>query len=298
MKHIFEIGDCFEKMKLIPDNSIDMCLTDPPYFIDGLGDDWDTDKIQKRLPTNNGSIKSLPKGMKFDKKQGPRFQEFMAKVSTEVFRVLKPGGFFVSFSQARLYHRMTIAVEDAGFEIRDMLGWHYSGQAKAFSQDHIIKKQKNLTDQQKEDLIKELDGWKTPQLRPCIEPMCLAQKPTEGTFINNWQKYGVGLVNVKNQWEDQFPGNIIHCPKPSKKEKGDFNDHVSVKPVKLCEHLIKLFSQEGAIILDPFLGSGTTMIAAEKCGRDSLGYELSPKYFDIIQQRYDKITMNGLLDIE
>lgn len=298
MNHRFELGDCFEKLKTIPDNSIDMCLTDPPYFIDGLGDEWDTDDIEKRLPTKNGTIKSLPKGMKFDPEQGIRFQEFMEKVSTEVFRVLKPGGFFISFSQARLYHRMTIAVEESGFEIRDMLGWTYSGQAKAFSQDHIIRKQKNMTDAEKDALIKELEGWKTPQLRPCIEPMCLAQKPTEGTFINNWQKYGVGLVDVKNQWENQFPGNIIYCSKPTKKEKGDFNDHVSVKPVTLCKHLIKLFSQKGATVLDPFLGSGTTMVAAELAGRNSIGFEMSPKYFEIIKKRHEQATLRDMFEYE
>ena len=294
MNHRFELGDCFEKLKTIPDNSIDMCLTDPPYFIDGLGDEWNTDDIEKRLPTKNGTIKSLPKGMKFDPEQGIRFQEFMSRVSTEVFRVLKPGGFFISFSQARLYHRMTVAVEDSGFEIRDMLGWTYSGQAKAFSQDHIIRKQKNMTDDKKDTLIKELQGWKTPQLRPCIEPMCLAQKPTEGTFIANWQKYGVGLVNVRNTWEDQFPGNIIYCSKPTKKEKGDFNDHVSVKPVRLCEHLIKLFSKKGATVLDPFLGSGTTMVAAELAGCNSVGFEMSSKYFEIIKKRHKQNTLDDI----
>jgi site-specific DNA-methyltransferase (adenine-specific) len=298
MNHRFELGDCFEKLKTIPDNSIDMCLTDPPYFIDGLGDEWNTDSIEKRLPTKNGTIKSLPKGMKFDPEQGIRFQEFMTKVSAEVFRVLKPGGFFISFSQARLYHRMTIAVENSGFEIRDMLGWTYSGQAKAFSQDHIIRKQKDMSDAEKDALINELEGWKTPQLRPCIEPMCLAQKPTDGTFINNWKKYGVGLVDVRNHWEDQFPGNIIYCSKPSKKEKGDFNDHVSVKPVKLCEHLIKLFSQRGATVLDPFLGSGTTMVAAEMSGRNSIGFEMSPKYFEIIKKRHQKNTLSDLFTSE
>jgi site-specific DNA-methyltransferase (adenine-specific) len=293
MNHNYIQGDCFELFKTIPNNSIDFCLTDPPYFLDGLGDDWDADIIQEKQGQKSSTIKSLPKGMKFDKEQGPRFQEFMARVSTEVFRVLKPGGFFVSFSQARLYHRMTVAVEDSGFEIRDMLGWTYQGQAKAFSQDHIIKKQKHLTEQQKTDLINELQGWKTPQLKPCIEPMCLAQKPTEGKFIDNWQKYGVGLVNVNEQWENSFPGNIIYCNKPLKSEKGDYNNHVSVKPVKLCEHLIKLFTKPGYTVLDPFLGSGTTMIAAERTSRNCVGFELSPKYFSIIQQRLtDEVKKN------
>lgn len=296
MNHIFELGDCFEKLKNIPDNSIDMCLTDPPYFLDTLGDEWDTDNIEKRLPSDkNGkkpTVGSLPKGMKFDPQQGVRFQEFMAKVSAEIFRVLKPGGFFISFSQARLYHRMTIAVEDAGFEIRDMIGWTYKGQAKAFSQDHIIDLQKDLSTEEKENLKKELAGWKTPQLKPCIEPMCLAQKPTEGKFIDNWRKYKVGLMNANATFEGEFPGNIIPVSKPTKKEKGDFNDHVSVKPVKLCSHLINLYCPPGSTVLDPFLGSGTTMVAAELTGRNSIGFELSSKYFEIIKER-NKLAMAG-----
>jgi site-specific DNA-methyltransferase (adenine-specific) len=96
-------------------------------------------------------------------------------------------------------------------------------------------------------------------------------------------------MNTTARFDDQFPGNIIPVSKPTAKEKGTFNDHVSVKPVKLCQQLIKLFSQEGAIILDPFLGSGTTMIAAELTNRTCVGFELSPKYFEIIQQRLDKV---------
>lgn len=294
MNHRFELGDCFEKLKTIPDNSIDFCLTDPPYFLDSLDDGWNTDKIKKRLPKENKdkkpAIGSLPKGMKFDPKQGIRFQEFMGRVSAEVFRVLKPGGFFVSFSQARLYHRMTVSVEDAGFEIRDMIGWTYKGQAKAFSQDHIIDLQKNLSADEKEKLKEELKGWKTPQLKPCIEPMCLAQKPTEGKFIENWQKYKVGLMNTSATFDGEFPGNIIPVSKPTVKEKGDFNDHVSVKPVRLCAHLIELFCPPGSTVLDPFLGSGTTMVAADSVGRNSIGFELSPKYFDIITKRHELLT--------
>ncbi len=296
MQHRMEQGDCFELIKTIPDNSIDFCLTDPPYFIDGLGDEWDTEAIQARLPTTNSTVKTLPKGMKFDPQQGVRFQEFMGRISAEVLRVLKPGGFFVSFSQARLYHRMTIAVEDQGFEIRDMLGWTYQGQAKAFSQDHIIDLQKNLTEQEKADLKRELQGWKTPQLKPCIEPMCLAQKPTEGKYIDNWQQWGVGLMNTNAQWQDQFPGNIIPCSKPTSKEKGSFNDHVSVKPVDLCQHLISLFSQPGHTVLDPFLGSGTTMVAAELAGRNSIGFEVSDRYMDIILKRHGRVTANNLFE--
>jgi site-specific DNA-methyltransferase (adenine-specific) len=284
MKHTYLLGDCFEHLKNIPDASIDMCLTDPPYFLDSLGDDWDSKAVEANK-AKKGPVTSLPKGMKFDRQQGYKFQEFMNCVSAEVFRVLKPGGFFISFSAARLYHRMTVAVEDAGFEVRDMVGWTYQGQAKAFSQDHIINKQKNLSDDEKQDLITQLRGWKTPQLKPCIEPMCLAQKPTDGIYIDNWQKHGIGLMNTEVSWDGSFPGNIIPCSKPTKNEKGDYNNHVSVKPVKLCEHLIKLFTQPNATVLDPFLGSGTTLVACENTDRNCIGFELSSEYFAIIQQR-------------
>jgi site-specific DNA-methyltransferase (adenine-specific) len=287
MTHRYELGDCFELLKTIPDNSVDMCLTDPPYFIDGLGDDWNTDSIKKRIPGKDGAIPTLPSGMKFDPKQGLKFQEFMGRVSTEVLRVLKPGGFYIAFSQARLYHRLTVAVEDSGFDIRDMIGWTYNGHGKAFSQDHIIRKQKDLSEQQKEDLIKQLEGWKTPQLKPMIEPMCLGQKPFDGKFIDVWREHGVGLMNTNTLFRGEYPGNIIGISKPNKSEKGDYNDHVSVKPVELCEHLIKLFTQPGATVLDPFLGSGTTLVAAEHTGRNCIGFEVSPKYFDIIKQRFN-----------
>lgn len=290
MNHIYSKGDCFELIKNIPSDSVDFCLTDPPYFLDSLDNDWSVEAISKRLPKKGHNISTLPKGMKFDRNQGIQFEKFMKKVSDEVFRVLKPGGFFISFSSARLYHRMTVAVEQSGFDIRDMIGWTYQGQAKAFSQDHIIQKQKNMTQEQKDQLIQQLAGWKTAQLKPCIEPMCLAQKPLDGKLIENWQKWGVGLMNTNQKLDEQFPGNIIPVSKPTKQEKGNFNIHISVKPLKLLEHLIKLFTQSGAIVLDPFLGSGSTLIACEHTQRNCIGYEINQEYFNVIEQRIKLIN--------
>jgi len=113
-----------ELLRTIPENSVDMVCTDPPYFLDGLGDEWNKESLDKK--GSSSVVGNLPKGMKFDRNQSKKFREFYQKVSSEVFRVLKPGGAFISFSSPRLYHSMTIAVEDAGFEIRDMLGWVYT----------------------------------------------------------------------------------------------------------------------------------------------------------------------------
>jgi site-specific DNA-methyltransferase (adenine-specific) len=278
--------DCFEGFSGLRDASIDLILTDPPYFIDGMGSDWNKEKIAgKRYETSN--VKSLPGGMKFDPEQGKKSQEFSLKVGKEYMRLLKPGGFLLSFAQARLYHRMAVAFEDCGFEIRDMLGWTYEGQAKAFSQDHFIEKMQ-LSREDKDKLKKNLNGRKTPQLKPMIEPICLAQKPKEGTFIENWVKYGVGLVDTSALWNEKFPGTLIACPKPSRSEKGVENCHITVKPVRLIEHLIRVFSKEGDTVLDPFMGSGTTAIAAIRSNRKVVGFEINPEYAAIAANRAKK----------
>lgn len=296
-------AECIEMMQKIPDSSIDMVCTDPPYFLDGLGNDWN-----KQTLDNKGSsaiVGNLPKGMRFDRNQSKKFNEFYSKVSSEVYRILKPGGAFISFSSPRLYHSMAMAIEDAGFEIRDMLGWIYTqSQVKAFSQNHIIENDKKMNPEQKQALKDACNNWKTPQLKPAIEPMCLAVKPIEGRYIDNFQKYGTGLMNTSEETktgEGFFPSNIITTDnieesmdrvflvsKPNKKEKGEYNTHLSVKPVSLIAHLLKLFSKEGAIILDPFMGSGTTAVACIQSKRKYIGFDINTEYIKITEKRIEE----------
>lgn len=272
-------GDSLIKLKDIQSNSVDCVITDPPYFIDGMGNSWNLEDLDTK--TSKGRVvQSLPVGMKFDSKQGIELQNFMEKISEEVYRILKPGGFYLSFSQARLYHRMAIAIENKGFEVRDMLVWKREGQAKAFSQNHFVKKM-NISDDEKEDIIKKLGNRKTPQLKPQNEPIVLAQKPKEGTFIENWLKYEIGLVDTSVSLDGKFPGTIMEVQKEKNKEV----KHYTVKPVILMEHLIKLFSPEGAIICDPFLGSGSTAIACINTNRKFIGCELNDTYYSASKNR-------------
>ena len=217
MSHELFLGDCKEILKTIESESVHLAVIDPPYFIDKLGDDWDTNTVDNSRD-KAGVIGGLPVGMKFDPQQGRDFQDFMFDISKEIFRILKPGAFYICFSQARLYHRLGVAVEDAGFELRDMLGWKYEGQAKAFSQDHFVRKMK-ISEDEKSKIVKELGGRKTPQLKPQIEPMTLAQKPKDGTFIENWLRHKTGLIDTSVSLDGTFPGNIMDCPKPTKDEK-------------------------------------------------------------------------------
>lgn len=281
--------DCLSVMKSMDTNSIDFIVTDPPYFIDGMGNEWSDSSLTKKA-TNANVVGGLPVGMKFDREQGYRLQEFMTPIAKEYFRILKPGGFCVVFSQARLYHRMAIAIEDAGFEMRDMMGWKYEGQAKAFSQDHFIKKNKSLSDKEKEELLHNMKGWKTPQLKPQIEPMTLAQKPREGTFIDNWSKYGVGLLNTTISLDGMFPGNIMEVSKQEKFHDEEYKiEHFTTKPVRLIEHIIKLFTQRGQVVFDSFCGSGSHGVAALRCGRKFIGVEREEKYFDIASKRLKNV---------
>jgi site-specific DNA-methyltransferase (adenine-specific) len=286
-------------MRKLQANSVDMVCTDPPYFLDGLGADWSgADRGASSV------VAKLPKGMKFDRKQSQKFRKFYSEISSEVFRVLKPGGAFLSFSSPRLYHALATAVEDAGFEIRDMIGWVYSqSQAKAFSQDHIIENDKTRTPEQKAVLKALCANWKTPQLKPAIEPICLAFKPIEGRFIDNFEAYGTGLMNTgpETRGEGGVAANVVTTeeiwekaflvPKPSKSEKGDYNTHISVKPAGLVAHLVTLFTRPGALVLDPFMGSGTAAVACVMTGRRYLGYETNAEYIKIAERRLAEIAV-------
>ena len=297
------LGDALKVLPKIEDKTIDLVLTDPPYFFDRMDNNWNHKEVAK-ITNYCHVVKSLPPGMKFDKKQGENFYEWYLRISKELYRVLKPGGFFFSFSSPRLYHRMVSAVDDAGFLIRDCFIWLYTqNQPKAMSLNHFIDKL-DWDNKSKQGLKEKLDGWKTPQIKSCFEPIMMAQKPVEKTFLDNMLKYKVGLLNTNVKiGKDMFPSNVVttqminenldKCfllPKPTKDEKGEYNFHKTVKPLAICEYIIKLttFSEE-AIVLDPFVGSGTTAVAAKKLGRKFIGIDTNPEYVEIALKRLEDI---------
>jgi site-specific DNA-methyltransferase (adenine-specific) len=185
-------NDCIEAMKAMEDNSIDSIVTDPPYELGFMGKSWDSTGIA-----------------------------FNVAVWTEALRVLKPGGHLIAFSGSRTYHRMAVAIEDAGFEIRDQIMWVYgSGFPKSMDISKALDKQEGiwrgragapLEDDDKRsfgqhyernpkeppytDAAKQWQGWGTA-LKPAHEPMVLARKPVVGTVANNVLTYGVGGLNI------------------------------------------------------------------------------------------------------
>lgn len=293
-------GDCMIELNKLEDNSIDCVITDPPYFIDKLDNNWSSNKVNEDV--KNSHITHLPKGMKFDKLQTQTLYEYYLELSKLLFKKMKPGAYFLSFSSPRLYHAIAMSCDIAGFEIRDMINWTYTqSMPKGMSVSHIIEKMK-ITQEEKIKLIDEYKDYKTPQIRSCFEPICVAMKPLgKVTFIQNELNFKTGLLDFSQKVgidNDRVPANIITTEeynesydknflvsKPSKTEKGQHNSHITVKPIALIEHLIKLFSKKGSIVVDPFLGSGTTALACKNTGRKCIGAEINSEYYNICLDR-------------
>lgn len=279
--HGFELHhcDCLVGLRDLPESSIHAVITDPPYFIEGYDNKW-TNK-----ESNSACVKNMQSVQRFSSDQGKHLQAFLEPVANEIMRVLKPGGFCLMFSQARLYHRTAIALEEAGFEIRDMAGWTYFGQPKAQSLDRYVELS-DLDVRQKDAIIASMSGRKTCQLAPMVEPIVVAQKPiSEKNIWQNWAKHQVGLIDVSQRLNGKFPGQLMEIAKPGKAEKGASNDHPTVKPLALMEHLIRLFTTEGQTVVDPFMGSGTTGLAALNTGRQFIGFDQSEHYVQIACHR-------------
>ena len=278
--HLYH-ADCLEGLNCLAPNSVHLCLTDPPYFLDGMGDEWSADRL-KDGKEKAGVVGGMRVGMKFDRRQGIRLQQFCLRLAEKLMLVLVPGAFLIAFAQPRLFPRMSVAFEDAGFEIRDQAIWeHEGGQGKAFTMNHFVRRM-SIPQEEQDALIASMEGRKTPQLRPMFESILVARKPLEGTHIQNWKKWGTGLVRIDFEIdsEDFQQPSIFRFNKPKAGV-----DHPSVKPTDLMERLVEMFSTEGQTVLDPFTGSGTTGIACARTGRRFVGFEIDRGYLDLATRR-------------
>ena len=141
-------GDCTLELKDLPDESVDAIITDPPYGLEFMGKDWDKFKEGKNIAggttgidTPFGRSKAMPSFYQMDSENSTSFQKFTYEWAKECLRVLKSGGYLLSFGGTRTYHRMACAIEDAGFEIRDMIEWVYgSGFPKSLNIGKQIEK--------------------------------------------------------------------------------------------------------------------------------------------------------------
>lgn len=349
-------GDCFEVITQLPDDSFHAVVTDPPYNFEGgfMQEEWD----------EIGSPDD--------------YQAWCKAWSSDLLRVLKPGGHLIAFSGNRSHHRLMAGVEDAGYEIRDTITWHYG---QGFPKGARLKTY--LDDEEAE----EWGDWRGT-LKPATEFAVLARTPLDGSSATqNQVEHGTGNLNVEacriplnptvdesqrrtmtrsnkdrdDGWEmdesgehdtevideeGRYPANLVldstmaevmdlgyetsttgnrssesqdavventqwyvdnhqsdeytdsgglsrffYCPKAHKNERthdGDIeNDHPTVKPIDLMEWLVKLVTAEGQWVLDPFVGSGTTLLAAQNTGRRAMGIEQDEAYCEIARGRLE-----------
>ncbi len=282
------LGDCLEVLKTLPSCSVDSVVTDPPYGLSFMGKKWDYD-----VPS--------------------------VDVWEECLRVLKPGGHLLAFAGTRTQHRMAVRIEDAGFEIRDMIAWVYGS---GFPKSH--------------NLQGDWQGWGTA-LKPALEPITVARKPLIGTVADNVLAHGTGGLNIdgcrvgneiiKTQGGDKFPGvygtyatcqesthqgrwpaNLIHdgseevtrlmtdgearffyTAKASRDDRDHGNTHPTVKPTDLMRYLCRLVTPPCAVVLDPFMGSGSTGKAAILEGFKFIGIEREHQYYEIAKARISAV---------
>jgi site-specific DNA-methyltransferase (adenine-specific) len=277
------LGDCLEVLKTIPDNSIDAVITDPPYGIGFMGKAWDTfvpttvqsaveqsetsyekTKDDKQDNPNLKGRKNAPIGSKstvagtydLSDKGKNDYQEWCYEWGKECLRVLKPGGHLLASNSPRMYHRMAIGLEDAGFEIRDQIMWVYGS---GFPKSHNIGKAIDKIEGNEREVVghnpnhrntesdviplgfqggrsdgtitkgnSEWEGWGTA-LKPAHEPIVMARKPlSEKSIAENVLKHGTGGINIDGSRIEMKDKENINFDRPRvrKDQKEYFGNHL------------------------------------------------------------------------
>jgi len=270
------LGDCLEKLKELEDNSIDAIVTDPPYELGFMGKSWD-----------NTGIANDP------------------EMWGECLRVLKSGGYLLAFSGTRTYHRMAVAIEDAGFEVRDMIEWVYgSGFPKSLNIGKAVDKlqgnEREIVGKTQgqgtpvhngnfktgeQDVTKgtsQWEGWGTA-LKPAHEPICMARKPLlEKTVAENVLKYGAGGINID---ESRVGTEDEDLARENKKDNGMFgvgnnNNNAQIRKEKglpplgrFPANLIHDNSEEVSECFPQNKSSENTCMSGKNYERDGYGYE-------------------------
>ena len=289
-------GDNRDTLKTLADNSVDAIVTDPPYGISFLGKDWDSFRNSK--VTKNSTVKNLGSGMRMTTaEENLNFQIWCEEWAKECLRVLKPGGYILSFCAARMYHRMTVGLEDAGFEIRDQIMWIYSS---GFPKSQDVGKSIDRTNKKKNTAIDSSNwqGWGTA-LKPAHEPIALARKPLHksNSIARNCQQWGTGALNIdatRVPYEDQKDIDTYLNNKRGPMERGNDEDGENIRMFN-GETGFKAVKREVTVEEDlPELGRFPSNVIGEILQADYQKYFYCPKVSR--KERhigFDEIPYNG-----
>ncbi|MGZ8924296.1 MAG: DNA-methyltransferase [Nitrososphaeraceae archaeon] len=276
-------GDVIDKLKTLPDNSVNAIITDPPYNL-GM-DKWD------KWPSNKD------------------FGAWCKNWATEAYRTLTPGGAILSFGATKTYHHMAMAIEDSGFIPRDLIEWVYwSTMPKNSSLKSCHEPIFYGVKPPIKDIVINIDDCRVPLSfnKGDTEHMLIPRIPTgrhpgRSAYGGDTtaKKFKKALDNkpYKMNENGRHPYNIITTDMANtivdipnimdiKKPRGeDVSSHPTQKPVSLMLWLISLVTKPDDIILDCFAGSGTTAVAALMLKRNIILIEQNPEFVDIIKSR-------------
>lgn len=291
-------GDCMDYLSKLEDESIDLLLSDIPYGISL--DQWDVlhnntnSALLGKSPAQEGKSAFKRRGKPIngwsqaDRNIGQEYENWCRDWIRLISPKMKTGASIFIFGARRTLHRVINSFENENFLMKDMLAWKKSSAHHRAQRVSIVFQRRGL-----ENEAKEWEGWRLGNLAPIWEPIAWFTKPYKigGTIADNILEYQVGAMNLAQcQSEGTHPTNLLEFGF----RKGEKRFHEAQKPLDLFEFLIKLTTRENQIVLDPFMGSGTTAVAAQSLHRHFIGFEISDEFCDVAKKRVSESkTING-----
>lgn len=298
------LGNCRSVLATFPEESVACCITDPPYNYEIIGRKWDHAEITRRIERIQDSstlVKNIPYGSGLaggvrnkrwyerNRENIVEYQRWCVDWGQAVFRVCRPGAVVAVFSSTRTFAHVQVALEEAGFYARDCLVYRrHSGIPKGLN---LKKKLEKIGRSDAE----EWDGWHTC-FRSEWEAIAILQKPLINNYLETTEKTGLGPFKAINK-DGSFQSNILEGF--SKGDDESFDAHCTTKPLGLIRRLIELFvpKKPGNIVLDPFAGSGTTLVAAKELGHPYVGIEIEKSYIRLIKKRLADLETGSLFPL-
>ncbi|HHU33751.1 MAG TPA: site-specific DNA-methyltransferase [Bacteroidetes bacterium] len=263
------LGDSKEKLKLLPDNSVDLIVTSPPY-------------ADQRKSTYGGI-------------HPDKYVEWFLPISKQLLRVLKPTGTFILNIKEKVVEgerstyviELILAMRKQGWLWTEEFIWHkknsYPGKwPNRFrdSWERLLQFNKNKKfNMYQEEVMVPMGDWTKNRLKNLSE--------TDKTRDNS--KVGSGFGKNISNWLDRdkaYPTNVLHLATECNNK-----NHSAAFPDELPEWFIKLFTQENDTVLDPFMGSGTTLIVANRMKRNSIGIDVVPEYCEMVRKQLQPVEL-------
>lgn len=263
------LGDSKEQLKLLPDNSVDLIVTSPPY-------------ADQRKSTYGGI-------------HPDKYVEWFLPISEQLLRVLKPTGTFILNIKEKVVEgerstyvmELIIAMRNQGWLWTEEFIWHkknsYPGKWPNRFRDSWerllqFNKAKHFNMYQEEVMV-PMGDWAKTRLK----------KLSDTDKIRDNSKVGSGFGKNISNWVDRdkaYPTNVLHLATECNNK-----NHSAAFPQELPEWFIKLFTKEKDTVLDPFMGSGTTLSVANRMKRNSIGIEIVPEYYEMVRKELKPVEL-------